>query len=140
MSEYTFRFLINQADDGVVFAAPEGTDPMKPGNLACWSSPSFKLTDSDALADLAEDGGQWVGTVQFLAKDVVNMVATYFPVKGSVDNLQLAGPIMFDQPESAIAIVGGGGKFAGARGQARCVVGMSDAGAPLYRYHLNFNA
>jgi hypothetical protein len=140
MSEYTFRYLISQADDGVVFSAPEGTDPSKPGNLACWSSPSFRLSDSDALADLAEDGGHWVGTVQFLAKDVVNMIATYFPVKGQPDNIQLAGPILFGQQESAIAIVGGGGKFAGARGEARCVVAMSDQKTPLYRYQLRFDA
>ena len=34
MSEQTFQFLVNQADDGVVFGAAEGTDPTTPGNLA----------------------------------------------------------------------------------------------------------
>jgi hypothetical protein len=140
MSQYTFRFMINQADEGVVYAQGESENPAAPGNLACWSSPSFKLGDSDAIADLAEDGGHWVGTVQFLAKDVVNMIATYFPVKGAPDNIQLTGPILFEHGESSIAIVGGGGKFAGARGEARCVIGMSDLNVPLYRYTLQFSA
>jgi hypothetical protein len=47
---------------------------------------------------------------------------------------------MSAQSESAIAVVGGGGKYAGARGQARCVVAMSDENAPLYRYHVSIEA
>jgi hypothetical protein len=44
------------------------------------------------------------------------------------------------QRESAVAVVGGGGKFTGARGQARCVVSMSDRDTPIYRYELTFEA
>ena len=101
-------------------------------------APALQFTR--ALADLVEDSGRWVGTVHFLAKDVVTMTATYFPVRGEPDNIQLTGPILFGEAESCIAVVGGGGKFTGARGQARCVVGMSDQGSPLYRYQLTFNA
>jgi hypothetical protein len=138
MSEYTFRFLVSQAADGVVFTAADSPNPLAPGNLAGWSSASFRLTDSNSLSDLEPDTGHWIGTVQLLPDAVINMIATYFPVKGSLDNVQLVGPIMMGQDESAIAIVGGGGKFAGARGQARCVATMSDKQTPLYRYELKF--
>jgi len=140
MSEYTFRFLASQAAPTIVFTAADEANPMAPGNRAGWSSPSFKLSESNALASLVEDGGHWLGTVHMLPDHIFSMSATYFPVKGAVDNIQLSGPIMSRQPESAIAIVGGGGKFAGARGQARCVVAMSDKDTPIYRYELTFNA
>lgn len=139
MSEYTFRFLASQAAEGIIFTPPNSDNPVAPGNRASWSSASFKLTDSVALSDLVEDGGHWVGTVHMLPDHVVNMTATYFPVRGQVDNIQFAGPIMVSHEESAIAIVGGGGKFSGARGHARCVVAMSDKGTPLYRYELTFS-
>jgi hypothetical protein len=139
MSEYKFRFIANQADSGIVFtSAKDSSNPIAPGNLAGWSSPSFKLTDSTILAELEEDGGHWVGSVHMLPEGVVNMSASYFPLKGAPDNIQFAGPIMMAQSESAIAIVGGGGKFAGAKGQARCVVAMSDKETPIYRYELSF--
>jgi len=139
MSKFTLRFLVSQAAPQIVFTtAADSTNPMAPGNMAGWSSPSFKLTDDNALDTLVEDGGQWVGTVHMLPDRVFNMTATYFPVKGSVDNIQFAGPIMSGHSESAIAIVGGGGKFAAARGQARCVVAMSDQETPIYRYVLEF--
>ena len=140
MSKYTFRFLVSQAARGVVYSAAKGANPVEPGNYAGWSSPSFKLTDSNALGDLVEDGGNWVGTVHMLPDNVYNMTATYFPEAGSIDNIQIAGPIMMGNSESAIAIVGGGGKFAGARGQARCVAAMSDQNTPIYRYVFEFNA
>jgi hypothetical protein len=136
MSEYTFRFIASQAADGVVFTAAADPNPMSPGNLAGWSSASFALTDSNRLSDLEPDGGHWVGAVHMLPDSIVNMTATYFPIKGKVDNIQLAGPIMTTQPESAIAVVGGGGKFASARGQARCTLALSDQGTPVYRYEL----
>lgn len=138
MSEYNFQFLVNQADNGVIFTpAKVSSNPFAPGNYAGWSSPSYKMSDSDVLADIEQDGGHWIGTVHMLPDNIVNMTATYFPVKGSPDNIQFAGPIMAGQSESAIAIVGGGGKYAGATGQARCVLAMSDKDTPLYRYHLS---
>lgn len=136
MSEHKIRFIANQAAPGLVFTPAADPDPMAAGNFAGWSSESFKPTDSDRVASLEADGGQWVGTVHMLGDNVVNMTATYFPVKGEPDNIQLAGPLMMARPESAIAIVGGGGRFAGARGVARCAIAMSDVNAPLYRYEL----
>ena len=140
MSNITFRFIANQADKGIIFTpAADSSNPMAPGNFAGWSSPSCRLTDSHALADLEEDGGHWVGTVQMLPDGVVNMTATYFPVRGAADNIQLAGPLMMGQSESAIAVVGGGGKYARAQGQARCVFAMSDKDTPIYRYEVSFS-
>jgi len=139
MSEYTFRFLVNQADSGVIFtSAKVSSNPFAPGNQASWSSPSFKLSDATALQELEKDGGHWVGTVHMLPDNIFNMNATYFPIRGEADNIQFAGPIVASQSESAIAIVGGGGKYVGARGQARCVVAMSDKETPLYRYEVSF--
>jgi len=139
MSEYTFQFVASQAAEGHVFTPANADNPMTPGNRAGWATQSFKLTDSDRLEDLESDGGQWVGTVHMLPNNAVSMTSTYFPTAGEVDNVQLAGPIMMGQPESAIAVVGGGGKFAGARGQARCVIVMSDKQTPMYRYDLTFH-
>jgi hypothetical protein len=140
MSNITFRFIANQADKGIVFTpAADSSNPMAPGNFAGWSSPSCRLTDSNVLAELAEDGGQWIGSVHMLPEGVVNMTATYFPVRGAVDNIQLAGALMTGQSESAVAVVGGGGKYAGAKGQARCVVAMSDKDTPIYRYEVSFS-
>lgn len=140
MTAHRLQFIASQAADGVVFTLTDPDNPMAPGNRAGWSSESFALTDSNRLADLQSDGGHWVGTVHMLPDDVVNMTATYFPTRGESDNVQLVGPLMLGQAESAVAIVGGGGKFAGARGQARVVLVMSDQGTPLYRYDLDFQA
>ena len=138
MSEYTFRFIANQAAPGIVFTPAVAEELVAPGNLAGWSSASFRLTDANELEALEEDGGHWVGAVHMLSDGIFNMTASYFPTRGSADNIQLVGPIMSGQPESAIAIVGGGGQFAGARGQARCVMAMSDQNTPLYRDELKF--
>jgi hypothetical protein len=140
MSDYNLRFLASQAAPGIIFTAADSPNPLAPGNFAGWSHGSFRLGTTDKLDELVEDGGHWVGTVHVLAEDVINMTASYFPVKGSPDNIQLAGPIMMSQGESRIAIVGGGGQFAGARGEATLTVAMSDHGTPLYRYELAFNA
>jgi hypothetical protein len=140
MTDYNLRFLASQAAPGIVFTAADKPNPLAPGNFAGWSSDSFQLGESNALTDLAEDGGQWVGTVHVVAEDVINMTATYFPVRGSEDNVQLAGPIMLRQGSSAIAIVGGAGRFSGARGTASLTVAMSDKDTPIYRYELNFSA
>jgi hypothetical protein len=141
MSDYKLQFMADQADAGITFTpAKSAENPFAPGNFASWSSPSLRLTDATKRADLEADGGHWVGTVHMLPGGVFNMTATYFPVKGKPDNVQLVGPIMSDLSESAIAIVGGGGIYTGARGQARCVVAMSDNETPIYRYHLTFEA
>ncbi len=140
MSQYTLRFLASQAAPGIVFTPAVDPNPMTPGNFAGWSSDSFRSTDEVSLERLEADGGHWVGTVHLLPDGVINMVASYFPVKGSADNIQLSGPIMSQAGESAIAIVGGGGKFAGARGEARCSLRMSDQDTPLYAYELSFEA
>ena len=138
MTEYNFQFIASQADEGIIFTPADAPNPVAPGNRAGWSSPSFKLMDSTRLQDLDADGGHWVGTVSMLPDNIVNMTSSYFPTRGDMDNVQLVGPIMGGQSESAIAIVGGGGKFAGARGEARCVTVMSDKQTPLYRYSLTF--
>ena len=139
MSHHTLQFTINQAAPGVVFSPTNTPEPVAAGNRAGWSSESYELSDSNRVADLEPDGGHWVGTVNMLPDDIFNISATYFPSKGSIDNIQIVGPIVARHSESALAIVGGGGKYAGARGQARCVVAFSDAGAPLYRYSLEFD-
>jgi hypothetical protein len=138
MTTHNFRFIASQAAEGTVFTPAVDPNPMTPGNLAGWSSVSFKLTDGNRLDALEEDGGHWAGTVHMLPDNILSLHGTYFPVKGSKDNIQLAGQLMLREPESAIAIVGGGGKFAGARGEARCTLGMSDKETPLYRYELEF--
>jgi hypothetical protein len=141
MSEYKLQFMADQADTGITFTpAKSNENPFAPGNFASWSSPSLRMSDTTKRAELQEDGGHWIGTVHMLPDGVFNMSATYFPVKGQPDNVQFAGPIVSNLPESAIAVVGGGGIYAGARGQARCVVAMSDHDTPIYRYHVTFEA
>jgi hypothetical protein len=136
MKQHTFNFIANQAAPGIVFTPAVAPEPMTPGNFAGWSSASFAPNESNLVEALEPDGGHWVGTVHMLGDGVVNMSATYFPVKGEPDNVQLAGPLMTAAPESAVAIVGGGGRFAGARGEARVRIAFSDVGAPLYRYEM----
>jgi hypothetical protein len=136
MSTYTFRFQISQADDGVIFTPARDPNPLTPGNLAGWSSPAFELNDSNDLADLEPDGGHWVGAVHMLPDNLVNMTATYFPVKGAKDSVQVTG-VLSMASECWLAVTGGTGKFAGARGQAKCVPALSDKHTPIYRYELD---
>jgi hypothetical protein len=130
--------LASQAAPGIVFSSADAPNPLAPGNFAGWNSASFEMTDSNVLSELKEDGGEWVGTVHIISDAVINMTATFFPVEGEADNIQFAGPLMTKHSESKIAIVGGAGKYAGAWGQARCVVAMSDQNTPIYRYELRF--
>jgi hypothetical protein len=52
------------------------------------------------------------------------------------DSIQFAGPILKTEQVSQVAIVGGTGKFAGCRGEARTTVSMSDNDTPLFEYHI----
>jgi hypothetical protein len=77
MSQHTFQFVVNQAHHGIVFTpAADRDNPMAPGNMAGWSSPSYAMTDSNVVDTLEEDGGHWVGTVHMLPDGIFNMTAT----------------------------------------------------------------
>ena len=66
------------------------------------------------------------------------MTATYTPNENAPDSLQFVGIVRKDQPLSHVALVGGTGKYAGARGQAVSSVAMSDRKTPLFTYEITY--
>ena len=67
------------------------------------------------------------------------MMATWFPVAGGKDSIQFAGPLLKDQAFSYVAVVGGTGKYAGARGEAKSSGAMSDSNTPIFIYEISIS-
>ena len=134
MPQHELSFMASQAADSIHFRGNPAE--FGPGDAAWWSMPSFEVTDDNTLANLKPDGGLWQGMVQILPNGSFNMQANWSPVKGGPDSIQFLGPVQKDQPVSHVAIVGGTGKYAGCRGQARATVAMSDQNTPIFGYSI----
>ena len=106
---------------------------IRSGESARQERPSFAiLLRHDALE---RDGGHWRGQVIILPDGALNMMATWYPVADGHDSVQFAGPIIKGQT-CYVSIVGGTGRYAGARGEAKATATMSDKDTPLYIYEI----
>jgi hypothetical protein len=134
MGEYHLTFVASQIHEQITFRG----DPSKfeSGDAAWWSMPSFKNTGERTLSALEKDGGHWRGQVHILPDGSLNMLATWYPVAEGPDPIQFAGPIVMGRP-CHVSIVGGTGKYAGARGEAKATMAMSDKDTPLYIYEIS---
>jgi hypothetical protein len=130
----TLKFRVSQIADQIQFRG--NPKDFKGSDAAWWSMPSYQVEDDRALANLKPDGGRWRGTAQVLPDGALNMQATWLPDENAADSVQFAGIVRKDQPVSAVAVVGGTGKFRGARGEAKSTVAMSDQDTPLFTYEI----
>ena len=137
MTEHNFLFIATKSSPTVVLSHPELGD-LTPGNRLVWSMRSMRYTEDIELEALQPDGGLWIGSADVLPGDTFHVAATFFPDRESNDGVQVAGPLFLKKSESMLAVTGGFGKFIGARGEARCVITMSDEDTPLYKYRVSF--
>ena len=135
MSEQNLSFAASQVEEKITFKG----DPSKyeAGDAAWWSMPSFKNNGEYKLDAMEKDGGHWRGQVNILPDGAFNMMATWFPVADGQDSIQLAGPLLKEKEATYVAIVGGTGKYAGARGEAKSTVAMSDSNTPIFIYEIS---
>ena len=132
----TLNFRVHQAEPQIQFRG--NPDALTGSDAIWWSMPSFHVGDETTIDSLERNGGRWRGTVQILPDGAFNMMATYTPDEGAPDSLQFLGIVRKDLPVSHVALVGGTGKYAGARGQAKSGVAMSDRGTPLFTYEISY--
>ena len=137
MAKQNLSFAVSQIEDKITFAGDPGN--FKAGNAVWWSMPSFKNNGEHKLGAMEKDGGHWRGQVNILPDGAFNMVATWFPVDGGQDSIQVVGPVLKEKEFSHVSIVGGTGKYAGARGEAKSTVAMSDSNTPIFIYELSFS-
>ena len=134
MGEHHLTFVASQIQEQITFRG----DPSKfePGDAAWWSMPSFKNNGERKLSAMEKDGGHWRGQVNILPDASLNMMATWYPVADGHDSVQFAGPIVMGMT-CHVSIVGGTGKYAGARGEAKATMARSDKDTPLYIYEIS---
>jgi hypothetical protein len=158
--KYSLSFIGNEAAPGHTDGLALIGDFTQPGDRLLWSIPSYsKTTQSGTIAttgtkldEVEKDGGSWVGHVTVLPRGILNTVGTYYPNGNSKrDSVQLCGPIDKAELLSAesnpqgidagktcfIPIVGGTGKYAGARGESQVRIVSSDKGTLLFIYDID---
>jgi len=135
MAEQKLSFAVSQIEEKISFRGDPSN--FETGDAAWWSMPSFKNNGEHRLDAMEKDGGQWRGQINILPDGAFNMMATWFPVVGGRDSIQFAGPLLKQEAADYVAVVGGTGKYAGARGEAKSTLAMSDRDTPIFIYEIS---